>query len=203
MLPTTWFYSFKEPDGLLSRWIEKLVQFKFKIKHEAGKKILHADCLPRVPQTGEKVKDCNQVNQVNTEDKNIWSIGLEKSLEQLIGHKKIAAELIVSKNWIESKKPPQRKNMAGTSRSLWKLWIDFRNLRKENDLIKRNKRSEQFNNLTHIIFQRSFLNKILPLLHEHCGQFSMAKTFDRVRERFYWPGMRKDVHDLLNSCEAC
>ena len=30
----------------------------------------------------------------------------------------------------------------------------------------------------------------------------MAQTFDRVRERFYWPGMRNDVHEWVNSCEA-
>ena len=31
----------------------------------------------------------------------------------------------------------------------------------------------------------------------------MAKTFDRVREQFYWPGMKKDVHDWVSSCEVC
>ena len=34
----TWLYSFKDQGGLLARWIEKLVQFDFEIKHEAGKK---------------------------------------------------------------------------------------------------------------------------------------------------------------------
>ena len=32
----TWLYSFKEPDGLLAQWREKLGQFDFEIKHEAG-----------------------------------------------------------------------------------------------------------------------------------------------------------------------
>ena len=36
----TWLYSFKEPDGLLARWIEKLGQFDLEIKHEAGKTFL-------------------------------------------------------------------------------------------------------------------------------------------------------------------
>ena len=31
----------------------------------------------------------------------------------------------------------------------------------------------------------------------------MATTFDRVRERFYWPGMKKDVHEWVSSCEVC
>ena len=82
-------YSFKEPDRLLARWIEKLGQCAFEIKHEAGQKIHHADCLSIVPQTEEQVNNHDQVNQVNTEDKNIWSIGLEKSVEQLIEHQKI------------------------------------------------------------------------------------------------------------------
>ena len=106
----TWLNSFKEPDGLLTRWIEKLGQFDFEIKHEAGKKIPHADCLSRVPQTEEKVKNYDQVNQVNTNDKNIWSIGLGKSVEQLVEHQKNAADLIILRNWIENRKSPQKKH---------------------------------------------------------------------------------------------
>ena len=157
----TWLYSFKEPDGLLARWIKKLGQFDFEIKHEAGKKIPHADCLSRVPQTEDQVKDCDQVNQINTEEKNIWSIGLGKCVEQLVEHQKNAADLIILRHWIENGKRLQRKHMAGASRALWKLWIDFRNLRIENDLIKRQKRFDEFNNLTQLVIQRSVLKEIL------------------------------------------
>ena len=93
--------------------------------------------------------------------------------------------------------------MQGASRALWKLWTDFTNLRIENDLIKGQIRIDEFNNLTQIVIQRSFLKEILPFLHEHCGHFGMAKTFDRVRERFYWPGMKKDVHEWVSPCEEC
>ena len=43
-----WIYSLKEPDGMVARWIEKLGKFNFDIKHRAGKKIPHADCLTRI-----------------------------------------------------------------------------------------------------------------------------------------------------------
>ena len=72
------------------------------MKHEAGEKIPHAHCRSRVPQTEEQVKNYNQVNQVNTDDKNIWSIGLGKSVEQLIEHQKNAADLVILRNWIEN-----------------------------------------------------------------------------------------------------
>ena len=71
------------------------------------------------------------------------------------------------------------------------------------DLTKRNKRNYGFNNLTHIVFQRSLLHELLHLLHEHCEHFGIAKTFDRVQELFYRPGMRRDVHDWESSCKVC
>ena len=98
----TWLYCFKEPDQLSARWIEKLGQFDFEVKHEAGKKIPHADCLSRVSQTQDQVKDCDQVNQINTEEKNIWSIGLGKSVEQLVEHQKNAADLIILKTGLRT-----------------------------------------------------------------------------------------------------
>ena len=49
-----WIYSFKEPDGMVARWIEKLGQFNFEIKHRAGKKIPHNDCLSRINTEDEE-----------------------------------------------------------------------------------------------------------------------------------------------------
>ena len=67
-----------------------------------------ADCLSRIPQTEDQVKDCDQVNQINTEEKIICSIGLRKSVEQLVEHQKNAADLIMMRNWIENRKHPQK-----------------------------------------------------------------------------------------------
>ena len=52
---------FEEPDGMVARWIEKLGQFNFDIKHRAGKKIPHADCLSRI-----NTEDEEQTAFVNT-----------------------------------------------------------------------------------------------------------------------------------------
>ena len=61
--------------------------------------------------------------------------------------------------------------MTGASRELWKLWTDFRNLRNENDLIKRQKRIDKFNNLTEIFIQRSFVKEIQPFPDDKGGHF--------------------------------
>ena len=64
--------------------------------------------------------------------------------------------------------------MAGASRALWKLWSDFRNLRIENDLIKRQKRIDEFNNLTQIVIQRSVLKKF-------------CLSFKNIADILVWP----------------
>ena len=83
-----------EPGGLLARCIENFQKFDFQIKHEAGKNFPHAEFLSKVPQTEEEVKVCDQVNQVITEDKNIWSLGLGKSVEELVDHQRMQPNLL-------------------------------------------------------------------------------------------------------------
>ena len=84
------------------------------------------------PQTEKEINDFNRANQVNTNDRNIWSIEPKKSLEQLVEYHKKSAELIILRNWTESGKRPLKKNMTGSSRALWKFWTGFRNLQTEN-----------------------------------------------------------------------
>ena len=69
-------------------------------------------------------QNCDQVNQKNTEDKNIWSIELGKSVELIVEHQQNAADLSLLRNWIENGKRPQRKNMA--------LYINFLNEKRKN-----------------------------------------------------------------------
>ena len=96
----------------MARWIERPGQFDFEIKHEAGKKIPPAHCLSKVPHTEDQVENCDQENQVNTEDKNIWSIELGKSVEQIVEHQKNTAHLIILRNWIENGRRPWQEPLG-------------------------------------------------------------------------------------------
>ena len=43
----TWLQNFKEPEGQLARWLEKLQEFDFEIVHRRGRKHMNADALSR------------------------------------------------------------------------------------------------------------------------------------------------------------
>ena len=54
----TWLHNFKEPDGQLARWIEKLQEYNCAIIHRQGKRHQNADTLSRRPDDKESGK-CN------------------------------------------------------------------------------------------------------------------------------------------------
>ena len=45
----TWLKNFKEPEGQMARWLERLQEFDFTIEHRQGKKHTNADSLSRFP----------------------------------------------------------------------------------------------------------------------------------------------------------
>ena len=46
-----WLRNFKNPEGQLARWLEKLEEFSFSVEHRAGNKHHNADALSRRPAT--------------------------------------------------------------------------------------------------------------------------------------------------------
>ena len=56
-----WLCNFREPEGQLARWLEKLEEYNFTVHHRSGQK--HADALSRLPcrQCGRDGLDCNGI----------------------------------------------------------------------------------------------------------------------------------------------
>lgn len=63
----SWLKNFKEPEGQMARWLERLQEFDFTIVHRRGKKHTNADSLSRLP--------CRQCGQTFLTD--------ERDLQQL------------------------------------------------------------------------------------------------------------------------
>ena len=56
-----------------------------------------------------------------------------------------------------------------------------------------------------LVVAESQFTDILPLLHESpcTGHQGIEKTYHRAQERFFWPGMNRDVREWVNSCDEC
>lgn len=56
-----WLLNFKDLEGLLARWLERIQLYDFEIQYRAGSKIPAADALSRRPCTEDNCRHCQQV----------------------------------------------------------------------------------------------------------------------------------------------
>uniref|UniRef100_A0A669DG53 Gypsy retrotransposon integrase-like protein 1 n=1 Tax=Oreochromis niloticus TaxID=8128 RepID=A0A669DG53_ORENI len=56
-----------------------------------------------------------------------------------------------------------------------------------------------------IVIPRDYRSGILQLAHEHpwSGHLGITKTYDRVLQHFFWPGLKKDVAKFCKTCQVC
>ena len=52
-----------------------------------------------------------------------------------------------------------------------------------------------------VVIPKEERRRMMKILHvTHCKAESMI---NKARDRFYWPHMRKDIENMLSTCEAC
>ena len=119
---------------MVARWIEKIGQFNFDIKHRAGKKFAHSDCLSRrSTEDDEQTAFVNAIamdaEQHNT---NYGSRGWQLDKLQRVKlpdsqqNEKIIKDVY---SWVLNKKRPEpRKMKNGASKVLWKYSVQYKNL---------------------------------------------------------------------------
>lgn len=65
----------------------------------------------------------------------------------------------------------------------------------------RNNRNSQITNIT----RPKDMETILKDYHDSVfgGHFGIAKTYDRIRRRFYWKGMKRYIAEYISNCQKC
>ena len=166
----TWLYSFKEPEGMLARWIEKLGQFNFEIHYQAGKNIPHADCLSRVPAVEDPSLGEEKTKiLIKQPTKNSWTDVFGDQTDNLWQHQQKSREIKEVFCWVEQKKRPEKKRNVGASKTTWKLWTDFQKLYVSKRLLRRQRLLGENYRVLQIVVHRLYMDVILPLLNDSLG----------------------------------
>ncbi|XP_068228003.1 uncharacterized protein [Palaemon carinicauda] len=65
--------------------------------------------------------------------------------------------------------------------------------------------ADQIEVVCQLVVPEKYRRKLLWLSHENnlAGHFSVRKTFQKLAEHFFWPGMRTDVKKHVHSCNTC
>ena len=197
----TWLQQFKHPEGQLARWLEQLQEFEFQTEHRPGKQHCNADALSRLHQPQTSVVYYPGVQTVE----HTWA--LSWSPEELKQAQSTDPTLGVILAWMKQEKQrPSRTMVAGKSSAVHSLWAQWSRLEVINGLLYRwweevstGVQSQQ------LIVPQSLRSQVLKALHDAAGggHLGVHKTLVKARERFYWPGLRKDVEDWCQKCRDC
>jgi len=207
-----WLLSFREPEGQVARWIQRLQEYDFEIRHRKGGSHGNADALSRRPCPAN-CKHCVRAEENFGRDGNVrtlrssvltpdpWSPeGLQKSQWEdqdirPILEKKINLEARPSWQEIASCSP--------TTKRYWALW-DSLHLR--DGVLYRKFESDNGKVLRWQLFlPKRRVEDVLKEVHNSPsgGHFGVMKTLGRIRERFFWDRLRQDVERWCKECQAC
>ena len=172
------------PNARIQRLREKLADFSFDVHWVPGKVHLIADALSRAPLFDPPEHETINVNHVL-----INSIS-DPAIQLLDEAAKDDSDYVAVREAIAGGKTIANLPPTHPAKLFSRCWDDLSIL--QNLIILDDSR---------IVMPRSKRRYILDLLHKsHAG---VTRTYKTARAAYYWPSMKRDIEDLLQSCEEC
>ena len=179
--PLTYLRSCKDPRGRLARWILELEQFPYRMQYRPGRAIPHADALSRsVPDTlvghiGLK-SDEQRILVAQRSDPDILYVVVSISHGLSITDSPSAA----LRHYFAVKDALEIDGSSGL------LYINADGYRR-------------------LVVPVSMVDEVLSEAHDSrwSGHLGIAKTAEKLKKRFYWPGMTVDIAAFVKSCGPC
>ena len=201
----TWLRNFREPEGQLARWLEKLQEYDFTIVHRPGQKHSNADALSRLPcqQCGRKLEE--ETTQVSIVTGNVHTF-VGRSLQELrdlqlndlyIGPVFGDLEQLKSPDATNTKsQPPHTRRLIQQRKQL---------LVKDGVMWRQFQSTDGTPEILQLVIPQCLREEVLQELHAGLvgGHLGEDKMMARLRERFYWPGQWADVRNFCRACTIC
>lgn len=216
-----WLINFRNPSGMLARWLERLSEYDFQLIHRPGSENTVADALSRRPadrtdvetQTESPVMaQCKRVSAesgVQTESlptepptttargsAESWSTGFIRG-EQ--GKDPVMADIIRS---LSTGRRSNRRDLSPAARVLLRQWD---RLTLVDGVLYRRCRQRPGQEALQLVIPDGLVAGVLTSLHAGPtgGHFGAEKLTEQVRLRFWWPRLAPAVREFCQRCDRC
>ena len=204
----TWLRNFKEPEGQLARWLEKLQEYDFTIVHRPGQRHSNADALSRLPcqQCGRQQHKLEEGEaQVNMITGNVHTL-VGRSLRELRDLQMQDSYIGLVLRCLEKGNQPDvnsSRSLPSHTRRLIQQWDQL--VLKDGVVWRQFEDKEGMTRILQLIVPHTLREEVLTELHSGVvgGHLGKEKTMARLRERFYWPGQWNDVKNFCRACTSC
>ena len=199
----TWLRNFKDPEGQLARWLERLQEHHFDIVHRPGCLHGNADALSRIP--------CRQCGRQESVLEPVLGAVLvsdvpgtpQEELQTAQENDPHIGDILKAKRDGKDSKQISTRGCSPEFKRLLQLWNQFCVKR---DLLYRVYESEDGKgHYLQLVVPAMFQQEILQQLHSGPvgGHLGTDKTHSKVKQRYYWPGYWKDVQVYCLNCKDC
>lgn len=200
----TWLLSFKNVEGQMARWLERLSQYQLSIKHRPGRVHNNADGLSRRP--------CSECQHCEKLDSNKAAIRLTGMVSEILDYaiiekeQKEDDELKEVIKWVREEKRPEWEQVSHLSRRIKTYWGMFKSLTLEEEVLCRkwqDARGEKITNQP--VVPNSLVPVVLKEYHNTpcAGHFGVSRTLNRIRKQYFWVYCRDDVEKWCRECNTC
>ena len=212
-----WLLNFKEADGMMGRWMSHLSELGLsnaQIEHRSGVKHINADCLSRRPIRRCVRADCDDCGIHNAvlasitncdpawqEDLVFWSAdSIREAQEEDHCIRKV-------RKWISEGSPrPVRPALSIEQVETRQLVAQWSELVIRDGLLCRWKTLVgRIRKRLQIVLPASLRLEIFEYFHGHrtAAHFGRKRTLEKIKRRYYWPGMSKDTIRWVTRCPTC
>ena len=178
--PLTFLRSCKDPRGRLARWIIELEQFTYVMEYRKGNSIPHADALSRgvTAPLREILISSDEGDKVKAQrsDPDLLQV-----IACLVHGQPCPPDAMPTTKFYLS----HRESLKVDPASNLLFWVA--------DGEKR------------LVVPASSVREVLAACHDSqfSGHLGLAKTTQKVKERFFWRSMHDDIVTYIRSCERC
>ena len=223
--PLTYVLTTAKLDATGHRWLAALSAYDFTISYKPGKTNTDADALSRLPEPeepedSEVTLDIAAVQQLcafareRQPDTLYCHAALLDSLcEDLLGNTSVPVKNVpqlqqddpaisTMLKFLSGNRKPSAKKIKEQSRPVQLLMREWHKLHLIDGVLFR-KRQLADSVKEQLVLPKQCQTSVLKSLHDDMAHLGRDRTLDLVRQRFFWPGMARDVQDYIASCGRC
>ena len=219
--PLTYVTRTAKLDSTGHRWLAALSNYNFKLIYKSGQTIRDADGLSRRPQVSQAFPDVMKAITEGTVSAHECF-----AFAETVVVSEIAANLpddpkvqnLQQVNWktaqgndadiaqvitlVQTGEKPKGENLDKYSDEVQKYVREWGHLEVKDGILYRNSTLDG-ENIQQIVLPKSLREMAFTGLHSDVGHPGRDKTLWLVKQRFYWPGLEKDVAKAVESCSRC
>jgi len=222
--PLTYVLTSAKLDATGHRWLAALSTYNFSISYRPGKSNIDADILSRLPPKPDREPGCISLESIGaicnmTSMTNLVesvSISSEIAAEQDVDVTDQDCELN-ARDWrrAQARDPTlnsimthlrngtkPRSNEFTGNLEMTGLIKNFNSFKLSRGVLRR---ITSVDGETHeqLVLPTRCRQSVLRCLHDQVGHPGRDRTHSLIKERFFWPGMTKDIENHVKNCERC